>query len=114
MHTRNIIPIFNPICIFKFAFKCMLMSLNVFVSVFKTHIFNMIKFILIKIRLKIFRCFPCITYFLIFMQEDFLLHEIQKVIVAREAPENFESDFDKNELYHIENMSLEDTKEKLE
>ena len=30
------------------------------------------------------------------------------------APENVESDLYDNELYHINNMSLEDTKEKLE
>ena len=32
----------------------------------------------------------------------------------KEAHENIESGFDDNKLYHIENMSLEDTKENLE
>ena len=46
--------------------------------------------------------------------DEILLHENKKVITAKEAPENIQSDFDENNLYQIENMSLEDTKEKLE
>ena len=45
---------------------------------------------------------------------EILLRENEKVSAVKESPANIESDFDKNELYHIENMSLEDTKEKLE
>ena len=32
----------------------------------------------------------------------------------KESHENVESDFDEKEMYHIDNMSLEDTKDKLE
>ena len=46
--------------------------------------------------------------------DEILTHENEKVSAVKESPENFESDFDENELYHIENMSLEYTKEKLE
>ena len=45
--------------------------------------------------------------------DKILLHENEKLSAAKEAHEKVESDFDENELYHIENMSLEDTKEKL-
>ena len=46
--------------------------------------------------------------------DEILLHENKKVITAKEAPENIQSDFDENNLYQIENMSLEDTNEKIE
>ena len=41
----------------------------------------MIKFVLMKIRLNIFRCFVCSTYFLIFMQQDFILCTINNSIL---------------------------------
>ena len=43
-----------------------------------------------------------------------MLHENEKVSAMKEAHENVESDFDDNKLYQIDNMSFEDTKEKLE
>ena len=46
--------------------------------------------------------------------DEILLHETQKVNSVKEAPEFLESDYDENELYQVENMSLEETKEKLE
>ena len=46
--------------------------------------------------------------------DEILLHETQKLSAEREAPEFLESDYDKNELYKVESMSLEDTKEKNE
>ena len=39
--------------------------------------------------------------------DEILLHETQKVSAMKEAPELFESDYDENELYQVENMSLE-------
>ena len=45
---------------------------------------------------------------------EILLHENEKVNATKEAHENVESDFDDNEICQIGNMSLEDTKEKLE
>ena len=38
----------------------------------------------------------------------------KKVSAAKEAPEFLESGYDENELYQVENMILEETKEKLE
>ena len=55
------ISIFNPMCIFKSAFKCTLTSFKFFCSLFKTHFINTIKLVLIKIRLKSFSCFLCST-----------------------------------------------------
>ena len=46
--------------------------------------------------------------------DGILLQENQKVSDEREAHENIESDFDESELYWIDSMSLDDTKEKLE
>ena len=46
--------------------------------------------------------------------DEILLHENEKVSAAREAHENVDSDFDDNKIYQIDNMSLEETKEKLE
>ena len=43
--------------------------------------------------------------------DEILPHENQKVSAEKEAHENFESEFDDNELYEINNMSLEYTKE---
>ena len=45
--------------------------------------------------------------------DEILLHENKKVSAAKEAPEFLESDNDENELYHIYNISLCDTKEKI-
>ena len=42
------------------------------------------------------------------------MNENEKVTAMKEAHENIESNFDENELYQIDNMSLEDKKEKLE
>ena len=42
---------------------------------------------------------------------EILLHETKKVSAAKEAPEFLESGYDENELYQVENMSLENTKE---
>ena len=39
--------------------------------------------------------------------------KIEKVSAVKEAAENFVSDFDDNELYHIDNTGLEDTKANL-
>ena len=41
--------------------------------------------------------------------DEILLKEKRKVSAEREAPENIESHFDENEMYQIDNMSLEDT-----
>ena len=42
--------------------------------------------------------------------DEILLHENQMVSSEKEAPENIECDFYDNEIYQVENMSLEDTK----
>ena len=81
MYTHHIISIFNPICIFKFSFKCTLTSLEFFFGVFKTHIVIMIEFVLIKIILEISRCFLRSTYFLIFMNQDFIHYTINNIII---------------------------------
>ena len=46
--------------------------------------------------------------------DEILLHENQEVSYAKEAHENVEYDFDENELYQVDHMSLENIKEKLE
>ena len=46
--------------------------------------------------------------------DEILLNETQKVGAAMEAPEFLDSDYDENNLYQVEMMSLEETKEKLE
>ena len=46
--------------------------------------------------------------------DEILLNETPKVSAAREAPEFLDSDYDENNLYHFDKMSLEETKEKLE
>ena len=45
--------------------------------------------------------------------DEILLQENQKVSATKEAHENIESGLDEKNLYQINNMSLEDTKEKL-
>ena len=72
MNTSHTIIIFNPICIFKFAFKHTLMSLNFFSCVVKDHIVELIDFILVKIRFNVFMCFVLSTIFFTFVQEDFI------------------------------------------
>ena len=44
---------------------------------------------------------------------DIILNETQKVSAAREAPEFLDSGCDEKDLYQVEKMSLENTKEKL-
>ena len=44
---------------------------------------------------------------------EILLHETKKVSAEREAPEFLDSDYDEKNLYQVENMSLEETKENL-
>ena len=48
------------------------------------------------------------------MVYEILLNELKKLSAAKEAPELLDSDYDNNDLYHIDKMSLEETKEKLE
>ena len=43
--------------------------------------------------------------------DEVILHETKKVSVVEEAPEFLEYYYDENELYQVENISLEDTKE---
>ena len=45
--------------------------------------------------------------------DEILLNETQKVSADREAPQFLDSDHDENDLYQVESMSLEDTKENL-
>ena len=45
---------------------------------------------------------------------EILVHKNQKVNAEKEVHENIESDFDESELHQINNMSLDDKKEKLE
>ena len=42
--------------------------------------------------------------------DEILLYENQKVSAVKEAIERFESNFYENELYQIDNISLQDTK----
>ena len=44
--------------------------------------------------------------------DEILLNETKKVSAAREAPGFLDSDCDENELYQVEKMSLEETKNK--
>ena len=44
------------------------------------------------------------------MVDEIILHETKKVSAAREAPECLESDYDEDELYQVDRVSLEDTK----
>ena len=46
--------------------------------------------------------------------DKILLQENEKVSSVREAHENIESDFDEIKIYQIDNISIEDTKEKIE
>ena len=44
------------------------------------------------------------------MVDEIILNETQKVSAAREASENLDYDCDKNDIYQVEKMSLEETK----
>ena len=46
------------------------------------------------------------------MVDEILLNETQKVSAVKEAPKILDSD--ENDIYQVERMSLEETKEKLE
>ena len=48
------------------------------------------------------------------MVDEILLNETWKVSAAKEAPEFWDSDYDYTDLYEVESMSLEDTKEKVQ
>ena len=43
------------------------------------------------------------------MVDEILLYETQKVSASKEAAKFSESDYDKNGLYQVDNMSLEET-----
>ena len=45
---------------------------------------------------------------------EILLNETQKLSSTREAPEFLDSDYDEKDLYQVERVSIEETKEKLE
>ena len=53
MYTSNTILVFNPICIFNFAFKDTGMSFKFSFCVIKTRIVDLIDYTLIKTRIKI-------------------------------------------------------------
>ena len=42
--------------------------------------------------------------------DEILLHKNKKVSSEKEVPEHIESNFGENEIYHTDNMSLEDIK----
>ena len=46
--------------------------------------------------------------------DEILLNKTQKVSAVRKAPEFLDSDCGDNDLYQVEKMNLEDTKEKIE
>ena len=48
------------------------------------------------------------------MVDKILINETQKLSAARKAPEVLGTDCDDNDLYQVEKMSLEETKEKIE
>ena len=45
--------------------------------------------------------------------DEIIIDETQKVSAAKESPGFLESNYGETELYQVENMSLEETKEKL-
>ena len=45
--------------------------------------------------------------------DEILLNETEKVSAASKAPECLDSDYDENNIYRVEKMSLEETKENL-
>ena len=72
MYTSHTILDFNIICIFEFAFKRMIASFCILFIVIKTQIINLILIILIDLISNIFICFSFITYFIIFLEVDFV------------------------------------------
>ena len=54
------------------------------------------------------------NYIVISAVYEIILHENQKVSYGMGALEYIKFDFDESELYHNDNMSIDDTKEKLE
>ena len=46
--------------------------------------------------------------------DEILLYETKKLTAARGAPEFWDSDYDENDIYQVEKMSLSETKEKSE
>ena len=46
--------------------------------------------------------------------DEILLNKTQTVSAVREAPEFFDSDCNEKDLYKVEKMSLEETREKIE
>ena len=72
---------FDLMCIFQFVFKRTLTSLKFFFCLFKAHIFDLIHFVLIKIRFNIFMWSFLITYFLVFLQEDFIHWNVNNSII---------------------------------
>ena len=44
---------------------------------------------------------------------EIVLHKTQKVSATRESPELLDSDCNKNNIFQVERMSLEETKKKL-
>ena len=49
------------------------------------------------------------------MVDEILLNEPKKLSdVNHEAPEVLENDYNKNDLYQVKNMSLDETKEKID
>ena len=46
--------------------------------------------------------------------DEIIFHENQKVSAKKEAYENVKPDFDEREIYQIDNMSIDDKKEKSE
>ena len=55
--------------------------IQVFLSSLQDSFFNVINFVLIKIRLNIFRSFPHSTYFLVFMQQYFIHFTVHNIII---------------------------------
>ena len=47
------------------------------------------------------------------MVDEILLHETQKVSDAREVPSFLDPDYDENDIYQVERIGLEETKETL-
>ena len=75
MYMYHVISIFNPIGFVLFAFKRMLMSFKFLYSIFKNHFLNLIKIVLITIRVQKLWWFPRSTSFLCFIEYN-LIHYI--------------------------------------
>ena len=68
-------------CIFLSELKRTITSFNIFFSVFNTNNVNLIEFTFIGIILNMFRWFLLSTYFLIFMQQDFIYCTVNNGII---------------------------------